>query len=188
MDLDLNNKIISFVGSDEGKWNIISIKTICGDPLPVCKRVDIREGYDFPGGIKADWILKAFKSNLRYTTREEKTLLDKKSRALGQPEYDYAALIPIKKSDDWWLLTQDERREIFEEDSQHIKISSQYLTMISRQLHHSRDLGEAFDFITWFEFSSSHLSQFDELCNTLRKTKEWEYVIRETDIRVEKMQ
>ena len=39
---------------------------------------------------------------------------------LGRPEATCAALIPIKKSAAWWELTQEERRQIFEDKSHHI--------------------------------------------------------------------
>ena len=133
-----------------------------------------------------NWVLKGFISNLRYTSRNEKTDLDQKSRGLNRPEFNHAALIPIKKSEEWWLLAQDERRKIFEENSHHIGVSAKYLSLISRQLYHCRDLGEEFDFLTWFEFASEYDYKFDELCDILRKTDEWKYVVREIDIRLER--
>ena len=81
-------------------------------------------------------------------------------------------------------MTQDERRKIFEEKSDHIKISSNYLETVQRKLFHSRDIGEEFDFLAWFEFEPKHKSLFDDLLGYLRQTEEWKYVIRETDIRV----
>ncbi len=89
---------------------------------------------------------------MRYTNRDEKNTLDITPSVLGKPDYKYAAFIPIKKSNEWWLLTQDERRNIFEEQSKHTNYSLKYLTNVSRKLYHSRNIGEAFDFLTWFEF------------------------------------
>jgi len=60
----------------------------------------------------------------------------------------------------------------------------QYLPAIARRLHHSRDLGEPFDFITWFEFAPEHTENFSALVKELRATKEWEFVEREVDVRV----
>jgi hypothetical protein len=51
-------------------------------------------------------------------------------------------------------------------------------------LHHSRDLGEGFDFLTWFEYAPSHSEVFEELAGRLRETDEWSYVEREVDIRL----
>ena len=65
-----------------------------------------------------------------------------------------------------------------------IKISSNYLETIQRKLFHSRDIGEKFDFLAWFEFEPKHKSLFDDLLGYLRQTEEWKYVTREIDIRV----
>lgn len=185
MDSAFDQKIISFVGSNEGLWKVSKIETREGEALPTVKTIDIHKK-NIETDLNEGWVLKAFISNLRYTNREEKTELDKNSKPLGQPEYDRAAFIPLKKSDEWWSLTQDERRKIFEEDSKHIQVSSKYLAYVSRQLHHSRDLGQPFDFLTWFEYSSAHEEQFEELCYTLRKAEEWKYVIRDIDFRMYK--
>jgi len=54
----------------------------------------------------------------------------------------FAALIPIRKSEAWWSLAQDERRALFEETSRHIAIGMEYLPGIARRLHRARELGE----------------------------------------------
>jgi chlorite dismutase len=95
-----------------------------------------------------------------------------------------AALIPIRKTAAWWNLTQEERRSIFEKKSHHIAEGVRYLPSVARQLYHSRDIGEAFDFLTWFEYAPEHSEAFEELVRTLRKTEEWEFVDREIDIRL----
>ena len=102
---------------------------------------------------------------------------------LGRPEATCAALIPIRKSAAWWELTQEERRQIFEDKSQHIAASLKYLPAIARQLYHCRDLGEPFDFLTWFEYDPANAGLFEELVGMLRATEEWNYVEREVDIR-----
>ena len=83
----------------------------------------------------------------------------------------------------WWDLAQDERRAIFEEQSRHIGIGMEYLPAVARRLHHSRELGEPFDFLTWFEYAPEHADAFEELVRRLRSTAEWRYVEREVDIR-----
>ena len=45
------------------------------------------------------------------------------------------------------------------------------------------DLGEPFDFLTWFEYAPEHADAFEELVRRLRSTAEWRYVEREVDIR-----
>jgi len=60
----------------------------------------------------------------------------------------------------------------------------EYLPAVARRLHHGRDLGEPFDFLTWFEFAPEHAAAFDELVLRLRETEEWTYVEREIDLRL----
>lgn len=83
-------------------------------------------------------------------------------------------------------MSQDERRAVFEARSHHTEIGLAYLPQIARQLHHSRDLGEPFDFLTWFEFAPEHTPAFDKLLAQLRASEEWAYVEREIDIRLVK--
>jgi hypothetical protein len=80
-------------------------------------------------------------------------------------------------------MAQDERRAVYEERSRHTTIGLEYLPRIARRLHHSRDLGEPFDFLTWFEFAPEHEVVFDELLARLRDSEEWTYVDRDIDIR-----
>ena len=130
------------------------------------------------------WVLRGVAGHLRYTTREEKETLSAVQAGLGRAESTRAALIPIKKSAAWWALAQDERRAIFEERSHHTQASLKYLPAIARRLHHSRDLGEPFDFLTWFEYAPRDAQLFEELAQMLRSTEEWKYVEREVDIRL----
>lgn len=93
-------------------------------------------------------------------------------------------MLPIRKSDAWWDLPQDERRIILEDRSHHIRIGLDYLPAIARRLYHCRDLGEPFDFVTWFEFAPAASTAFEELLGRLRATEEWSYVQREVDVRL----
>jgi chlorite dismutase len=128
--------------------------------------------------------LRGVTSNVRYATQDEVARLKSVQPQLDRPEATCAALIPIKKSSVWWDLAQDERRRIFEETSRHTAIGLDYLPAVARKLHHSRDLGEPFDFLTWFEFAPEHEAAFDDLLARLRATAEWTYVEREVDIGV----
>ncbi len=83
-------------------------------------------------------------------------------------------------------MAQDERRAIFEDRSRHTALGLQYLPAVARQLYHCRDLGEPFDFLTWFEYAPEHAAAFEELVAALRATAEWTYVEREVDIRLER--
>ena len=119
-------------------------------------------------------------------TRQEKTQLVARQQGRGRPESSCAAFIPIRKSDGWWALSQDERREILEEQSNHIKTGLKYLPAVARRLHHCRDLGtaEPFDFLTWFEFAPADSAAFDALVAELRASAEWRCVEREIDVRL----
>jgi len=185
METQKTNKIVSFIGGKAGEYKINTISTISGSPIALCDFVSIKkETLSDSQRTNSTWVLQGFASNLRYTTRPEKNILDEKPSVLGISENKCLAMIPIKKNSAWWLLTQDERRQILEEDSKHIEIGFKYLATINRQLYHSRDLGEVFDFITWFEFSEENEAQFNELLSKLRSTKEWTFVEREVDIRM----
>lgn len=130
------------------------------------------------------WSLRGVVSNQRYTNRSELDALKAIQPPLGRKEATCAVLIPIRKSPAWWELAQDERRDIIEARSTHIATGLRYLPAIARRLHHSRDLGESFDFVTWFEFAPSGRSNFDALVTALRETEEWRYVDREVEIRL----
>ncbi|MFM9975337.1 MAG: chlorite dismutase family protein, partial [Beijerinckiaceae bacterium] len=103
---------------------------------------------------------------------------------LGRREATSAALIPIRKSEEWWLLAQDERRYIIEEQSHHIAIGLDYMPAIARRLYHCRDLGEPFDFLTWFEYAPENEVRFDHMLTRLRQSPEWRFIDREIDIRL----
>lgn len=135
----------------------------------------------------AAWWLQGTVSNVRYATRAEVVTLRERQEALQRPEATLAVLIPIRKSPAWWELAQDERRAIFEEMSHHTAIGLEYPPVVARRLYHSRDLGEPFDFLTWFEFAPEHEGAFEHLLARLRTTPEWSYIEREVDIRLERV-
>ncbi len=174
--------IYTFEGSASGTWEVENFKTIAGEPVQKVNFVTILSGsHSKP---TAAWSLHGATSNERYATRAEKDRLTSESPPLDRPGDRCAALIPIAKSAEWWSLGQDERRSIFEEQSKHISVGLKYLPAIARRLHHSRDLGEPFDFLTWFEFAPEHAGAFDELVGFLRSSLEWKFVTREIDIRL----
>jgi chlorite dismutase len=176
----------SFIGGTEGPWRVINCEGVLGAPLETVQRVNVIKGPSANLVERGTWVLQGFTSNVRYAERHEINQLRAKQKGLGRPSSQCAALIPIKKSSAWWALAQDERRAIFETQSHHTEIGLDYLPEIARQLHHSRDLGEPFDFLTWFEFAPEHTPAFNQLVAQLRASKEWEYVEREVDIRLVK--
>jgi hypothetical protein len=172
----------TFIGGGAGGWRIDRSVAIAGEPLPAADRLETREGIvPTSGGV---WRLAGVAGHVRYVERPEKAQLDAVSPPLGRPEATMAALIPIRKSPAWWALTQDERRAIFEQRSRHIADSLPFLPRIARRLYHARDLGQPFDFLTWFEFAPEHARAFDDLVGMLRAREEWTYVDREVDVRL----
>ena len=162
------------------------MQSVRGEGLAPVSSVAVVPAALAPTAAPAVWRIDGQISNLRYATRGEVTALRSKQEPLGRAHARLAAMIPIKKTAAWWDLAQDERRTIFEETSQHTAIGMRYLPAVARQLYHSRDLGEAFDFVTWFEYGQADRQAFEDLVVLLRATREWEYVEREIDIRLER--
>ena len=180
------NNHYSFIGGTEGQWRVTSCEAVVGAPLELVQMVKVVNSPSINLAQRGSWVLQGFTSNVRYAERHEINQLRAKQEGLNRPASVCAALIPIKKSPEWWAMSQEERRAIFETQSHHTEIGLAYLPEIARQLHHSRDLGEPFDFLTWFEFAPEHTASFNKLLTQLRASKEWEYVEREVDIRLEK--
>jgi chlorite dismutase len=179
----------TFRGGQSGAWRVVSQAAVKGAgllPTPALSIVDA-ESIALPIlPSQTSWRLAGVASHLRYTERSEKDQLVAIQAGLGRAEATCAALIPIRKSQAWWDLTQEERRQIFEDKSRHIADSLKYLPAIARQLYHCRDLGEPFDFLTWFEYDPANAALFEELVAMLRATEEWTYVEREVDLRLER--
>lgn len=174
--------LVTFTGGSSGTWLAARIEAVAGEGLPHVERVAVVEDGPPPAG--ATWLLHGATSYDRYLTRVEHEALEARQPPLGRPEATRAALVLVRKSDAWWGLAQDERRELFEERSHHVATGLRYLPAIARRLHHSRDLGEPFDFLTWFEYAPADADGFGELVAELRVTEEWRYVEREVDIRL----
>jgi len=177
--------LVAFAGGEAGSWAVERLDTVTGAPLESVSRVEMIEGGATPGPDRNPaWVLRGVTSHERYASQEDHRALGARQESLGREASTRAALIPITKSGAWWDLSQDERRWIFEERSHHIATGLEYVPAVARRLHHGRDLGEPFDFVTWFEFAPEHADAFEELVDRLRQTPEWAYVEREIDIRL----
>ena len=187
----MNPNLFQFIGGNRGEWRVRTLSSITGESLPNISKVSVK-AVDDPDFLRekataeTGWILKGFASNERYVTKQEREVLRAIQQPSGRPHATAAAMISIRKTESWWGMAQDERREIIEEVSHHNAIGMKYLPEISRKLYHCRDLGEPFDFITWFEFDPTDEEAFNRLLVELRATIEWTFVDRELDIRVEK--
>ncbi|GGC29768.1 hypothetical protein GCM10011504_04980 [Siccirubricoccus deserti] len=176
--------LVTFVGCTSGLWQVDRVSPVIGEALPMAARLAVLEGAGAAPPPEAAWALRGVTSNPRYTNRAELNALGAVQQGLLRPQATRAALIPIRKTEAWWALAQDERRAILEEQSRHIGIGMEYLPAVARRLYHSRELGEPFDFLTWFEYAPEHAADFEELVRRLRQTAEWAYVDREVDIRL----
>jgi hypothetical protein len=170
--------ITLFRGGDRGAWQVVAHTTLRGPAMPVFDRLDI--GPDAAG--TAIWQARGFTSNLRYTTAQERTELltngapaDRRDRC--------AVLIPMSKDAAWWAMAQDERLAVYAR-SGHTRIGLAVLPAVFRKLYHCRDLGEAFDFLTWFEFAPDDEPAFDDMLLKLRASEEWNHVSAESEVRL----
>ena len=174
-----------FEGGDEGLWRIDSVRPVRGETLPSADRLAIHAGTLIaPPDSAPRWRLLGSTGHTRYVEHHEKRALAAVTPALARPEATCAALIPIRKTEAWWDLAQDERRTILETRSHHIALGLKYLPAIARRLYHARELFQPFDFLTWFEFAPQHADRFEQLVAALRESEEWQYVEREVDLRL----
>ncbi|MBL8150039.1 MAG: chlorite dismutase family protein [Blastocatellia bacterium] len=176
---------VSFLGGQSGLWKVVRLETIVGEGLSDVGYLDVKPIHiSVNDSASAKWILRGTNVHTRYAERREVDKLVAHQATLGRPEAVCAALIPIRKSAQWWGMAQDERRRVFEDESRHIAMSIDYSAAIARRLYQSRELGEAFDFLTWFEFTPENEKIFDKLLAKMRAAKEWSFVDREIDIRL----
>lgn len=171
---------MTFIGGPNGAWKIERVVVVIGDGLPPAERLDRQAGLITPTVYA--WTFQGVSGHARYVERRERGMLDAASPPLDRPDARKGVFIPMCKSPQWWAMTQEERRAIFEERSHHIADSMKYLPAIARGLYHSRDLGGPFDFLTWFEFAPGHAGAFEDLLHALRASEEWRYVDREIEV------
>ena len=168
------------------------------DVIPVCGRSSIRiepgtvlTRMEAPVSI-ADFEYEVkFKGNVRhlqYTPSGLRSELQKKSAGpLPGGENTLAVLIPIRKSEAWWSLSQDERQKHFEKNHSrnHAAVGLDYADRIYRKLYHAR-YSEVrppleYDFLTYFEFRGV----FENLLKELRdrtQNPEWQFVDFELEV------
>lgn len=177
---------VTFAAGADGPWRITRIQPVAGAPMSAAARLAVHEAAPSPEPGWT-WHLSGVTSHLRYTAAGERGALAARQPALGRAEATRGALIPLRKSEAWWDLAQDERRAILAETSRHIAIGLDYLPAIARRLVHCREVGGPFDFLTWFEFAPQDEAAFDELLARLRATEEWRHVTRECEVRLEQI-
>ncbi|MGJ8633430.1 MAG: chlorite dismutase [Luteolibacter sp.] len=168
----------SFVAGDHGSWEILSLSAVVGESLEPVPFLEIRNEYVMQLPVDFHWLLRGVSNKEPHRDVE-----DGRIRPFERPA-SLAALIPVKKNAEWWELAAEDRKEIYLENSDRIASKLKGLPILAQTLHHCRDLGEPFDFLTWFEYSHEDAGAFEDLMQTLRGTKEWKYVEREVDVRL----
>ena len=119
--------LVHFAAGASGLWRIETMDAVTGPGLPAAKRLAVLEGSAITPPEAATWVLRGTTSNTRYTSRAEVDVLASRQQGLLRAEATHAALLPIRKTEAWWALAQDERRDILEEQSRHIAIGLHYL-------------------------------------------------------------
>jgi hypothetical protein len=164
-----------------GAWRVTEITTPRGASLATITHVDIVQGSlkRLPAG--AAWVLSGSVRNTRHVTREEFVPAGQK-RVFVESVPTCAALIAIRRSNDWWQLGHSARREILE--TRQPPRGLRYLSAMIRSLQYRRDLSEQFDVVTWFEYEPRDSHAFEDLLEGWRASDEWRYIDRECDIRL----
>ena len=112
-----------FRGGQSGAWRVTRVAPVKGAGLARTPALSVVHSLSIALPILpsiTSWRVAGVASHVRYVERAEKDQLVAVQAGLGRPEATSAALIPIKKSAAWWELTQEERRQIFEDKSHHI--------------------------------------------------------------------
>jgi hypothetical protein len=174
----------SFIGGDRGSWEVTSMSRVIGEALEPAPFFEIRNEYLIKLPVDFRWVLRGVTSRQRHADDSEQTPLMAAQAQLGRPGATCAAFIPIKRKEVWWEMSQEDRREISGEKPHHIAEGLRNLPGVARKLHHCRDLGEPFDFLTWFEYDTRDSSAFEDFLAEMRVTEEWKYVEREVDVRL----
>jgi hypothetical protein len=117
---------VTFAGGTTGEWRIDRVEARRGDGLLAVEYLAVLEGRNASVPAGSAWTVCGVTSNQRYVTRTEHEVLVARQPPLGRPDATRAALIPVRKTDAWWELPQDERRTVFEDQSRHIAIGLEY--------------------------------------------------------------
>src|ERR1700733_2147972 len=102
--------LVSFSAGAFGAWRIERITPVIGEGLATAPRLQVVEGRNSPNEPPPVWALRGTTSNTRYTARAEVDQLVARQEGLGRTSATRAALIPIRKTEAWWAMAQDERR------------------------------------------------------------------------------
>ncbi len=178
----MNSPSYSFIAGDRGSWEVVSMDRIVGAALEEAPFLDVRNEYVMKVPVDFRWLLRGVSSSRNTPQLQNQELMTPWTH-FGRDEICCAAFMPVKWTRDWWDLTEDERRSICGCgcDSKSVEIPTR---IEARRFHHSRELGEPFDFLMWFEYARADTALVDELVAAIRESEEWKYVEREADVRL----
>ncbi len=168
------------------RYRVHELVSICGESALELVPGSIFVRVESPSELTSGGELAGVTQHIVYTSAEQRQKLAAVSASESGP---CAVLIPIKKSDAWWSLAQDERYARFHglpSARGHYDVGSAYAARIFRRLYHARYLpGSIWDFLTYFEFPEHEAPAFRALLAELRdpaQNPEWKYVERELEI------
>ncbi len=174
----------TYVGGTSGPWEVTQLLVRRGDPLSHVSHVGIINGRLNRTPAGTAWILSGVVRNTRHVTREEFVPPGACRIAGNSPVSTCAALIPIRRSPEWWQLGRESRRDLLNPPSRRPPRGLRYLSTMIRKWQHRRDLSEQFDCLAWFEYEPRDSAAFDDLLADWRASEEWKFVDRECDIRL----
>ncbi len=175
----------SFIAGDRGSWEVVSMRTTIGASLESAPFLDVRNEYVMKLPVDFRWLLRGVSSKSKGLRPSDGEVMIPRPQ-LGRKGACCAAFMPVKRSRDWWSLTDGERREICGR-SRDADLRGNPTGMVASRFHHSRELGEPFDFLMWFEYSPGDAALIDEVIASIRESEEWRYVEREADVRLVRM-
>lgn len=181
-----DTSMMHYVGGSTGSWRVDQIKTFSGPELASVTHLEIVGGHMDRVPQGATWVLPGVVSSTRYIAREEPRRLEPSNAFTSEARTPSAALVLIRKSEEWWNLAGETRQDIIEARSRQIDARLRRRQPFARRLTLQRDASHAFDFLTWFEFDAKDATLIDELSRAIRATDEWNYVEREIEIRLSK--
>lgn len=168
--------LVTFVGGFEGLWRMEGMTAPRGEPLRPAARLAVVEG----AGAQAPegrWSLRGVADH-----RPGGEGREDEGHALGRPDARCAALVAIRQSPAWWEQADKEGPDFLAERRRALVGEPDDAPAVARRLHHSRDIGDPFDFLAWFEFHPDQQAAFYDLLARLRATEEWSSVEREVDV------
>lgn len=182
-----DEKIFHYVGGTSGPWRITKIDTQIGLPLRAASHVDINVGPLASQPFNASWILRGVASSTRFITRDDASEFTLTSSPSHQSQTPCAALILIRRCYEWWNLDKAERTEFQKDREDLLHTNVPFFSTIAKRFQFQRKRNESFDFMAWIEYEASDAALLDEIASTFRRSREWFFVDREIDIRMERV-